>query len=273
MNYQDAIKYAPEIRLHHDEEYFPMDPMDFIRASRFRHHRGWGRDDGYNKVRRSWLRNNSKSTAYYNIPLSVITQYRVHDGNKNRRPRDKNSGNSWNVFLQPDEKPVGESNPNNRVPVFYYIKKWYKSPPFRHYWAISYWYFFGYNDGWGGFNHQGDWEHITILFELDKRLSGVYMAAHGQPKFYRKEQVNWNGTHPIVYCAKGSHATYNRVGSFHTVFRVDQTSNNGCHWRTWLNCDPLHLQPWRHFAGAWGEVGEQADTTGPLGPWQKRRKV
>ena len=35
----------------------------------------------------------------------------------------------------------------------------------------------------------------------------------------------------------------------------------------------LEAQPWKNFAGAWGEVGELSHTTGPLGPWHKRHKV
>jgi hypothetical protein len=33
---------------------------------------------------------------------------------------------------------------------------------------------------------------------------------------------------------------------------------------------PLASQPWKDYAGAWGEVGNIATTTGPLGPWHKR---
>ena len=44
-----VAKWAPLLRLHPEELYFPMDPTDFIHASRFRHHIGRGRDEGYNK--------------------------------------------------------------------------------------------------------------------------------------------------------------------------------------------------------------------------------
>lgn len=80
-----------------------------------------------------------------------------------------------------------------------------------------------------------------------------------------------------VYCAKGSHAFYNKPGkysSFHLLgvtLSHDYTDNMGYDWVA-TNCvvsltDPS--QVWKYFAGAWGEVGLRKDTTGPLGPWQK----
>ena len=97
------------------------------------------------------------------------------------------------------------------------------------------------------------------------------MAAHGKPTYYPMDEIKFNHGHPIVYSAKGSHASYNRVGNFHTI-GVDKTRDGGYKWKTWKHCLPLKDQPWRQFAGAWGEVGTARSTTGPLGPWQKRRR-
>lgn len=273
MNHQDAIKYAPEIRLHSDERYFPMHPIDFIRLSRFRHHKGWGSDEGYNKIRKKWYKNNSKASSYYDIPLEVINRFSSHSNGKNRRPRDENNGSSWNVFLQPNGRPRGDRTPNRQVAVYYYIRRRRRMIPFEIYWAITYWFFFGYNDGFLSQNHQGDWEHISLTFDLEKRLKHVYMAAHGSPTRYDKSSVRFIDEHPIVYSAKGSHASYPRPGIYH--FGTDHTEDGGYRWQTWLNCQPLKNQPWRNFAGAWGEVGEFSSTTGPLGPWilPKRRRL
>lgn len=41
--------FAPKIKLHPDEKYFPMNPTIFVSLSRFRHHISLGRDYGYNK--------------------------------------------------------------------------------------------------------------------------------------------------------------------------------------------------------------------------------
>lgn len=278
ITFQDIAKYAPEIRMHPGEKYFPMHPAQFIRESRLRHDKGGWFDEGYNKVKRKWERTNSRSSSYYNIPMAVLNRYKLHSNGKNRRPLDKNRGSSWNVFLQPKGKPAGTRRPTHNVPVYYFVKQ--NSREYK----ISYWYFFGYNDGWGKFNHQGDWEHITVV--LDKRtkaFKGIYMAGHGKVRYYRKSQIafarthpRYPGTHPIVYSAKGTHATYEKVGSFH-IFGTDKTGNGGVKWQTWKNCKPLKNQSWKHFAGAWGEVGtynkiQESHSTGPLGPWQKRWK-
>ena len=40
--------FAPILRFHPSEMYHPMRPMDFIGSSRFRHHIGFGSDQGFN---------------------------------------------------------------------------------------------------------------------------------------------------------------------------------------------------------------------------------
>ena len=271
---QDLItKHAPEVRIHPDEEYFPMDPMDFIKVARFRHHLASKKDRGWNKHSKKWLQTNSHHTNYYDIPLDTVTKYKLHQNGKNRRPRDKNRGKQYNVFLQSRDKLKGSKSPSNSIPIFFYLKK-RKSVYFKtSVWHLSYWFFYGYNDGWGKRgNHQGDWEHITLVFNRNKKLHGIYMAAHGKPKYYKKSDLKFNHSHPITYAAKGSHASYPKVGTFGPI-GVDKTKDGGVKWKTWHYCLPLKDQPWRQFAGAWGEVGTASSSTGPLGPWQKRRRL
>lgn len=121
-----------------------------------------------------------------------------------------------------------------------------------------------------GQNHQGDWEHVTVKVSRG-RLVGVWFSSHGKPDFRTREEMEWKRGRFIVYCAKGSHASYHQEGWFH--YRTDHTQNGGPDFE--LNSveslNNLSSQPWRHFAGAWGEVGQVKDTTGPLGPWYKRR--
>ncbi len=53
-------RLAPEVRLHPRERYFPTNPIAFVRASRFRHHRDpWeekGEHDGHDddETERPW---------------------------------------------------------------------------------------------------------------------------------------------------------------------------------------------------------------------------
>ncbi|HEX8705869.1 MAG TPA: hypothetical protein VF815_43945, partial [Myxococcaceae bacterium] len=38
---------------------------------------------------------------------------------------------------------------------------------------VQYWYFFPYNDGPSGFNHESDWEHINVRLAADYSVAGV----------------------------------------------------------------------------------------------------
>jgi hypothetical protein len=280
-------KFAPIVKLHPEEKYHPMDPMEFIRKSRFRHHRSGAKDQGYNKKTRKWVTTNSRADSYYDVPVSYVDGFDVWRNDENRRPRDSNNGNDWNVFLQPKGKPRGRRDPNGAVPVFYairYVDTAKLSKKIRakfgikieRYHKVQYWWFNGYNDGpvTGGLDaHQGDWEHITLKL-VNERPKRLYYAAHGQPAVLKPSQVKWSGAHPVVYCAVGSHASYHRVGRFKLVVHSikDETKDGGRVWSTEDYLLNVRSQPWRNFAGAWGEVGEFAHSTGPLGPWYKRRK-
>jgi hypothetical protein len=60
--------------------------------------------------------------------------------------------------------------------------------------------------------HAGDFEHITI--KMNSSLQPVKLTyAHHDGKFeYLPSEVSWDGTHPISYISKGSHANYKQAG-------------------------------------------------------------
>ncbi|MGB5637440.1 MAG: hypothetical protein WBM44_17075 [Waterburya sp.] len=256
--------FAPKVLLHPDDKYFPMDPIEFISISRFRHHIGFGKDFGYNKALKEWIKTNEKSPEYYDIPLEIINSYGLNSNGDNRRPRDKNRGRKWNVFLEADGFPEGDRAPDNIVPVFLDESNQDDGSIFH-----QYWFFFGYNPSQVviDISHQGDWEDFTAVTKND-RLIGAYLSAHGDRPYYPRNKLEMDGERVKVYCAKGSHALYPRAGSFGAL-RTDKTASGGYSWDTSLNVQSLSSQPWRDYAGAWGEVGELSATTGPLGPWYK----
>ena len=256
--------FAPKILLHPEEEYFPMNPLLFVSLSRFRHHISLGRDRGYNKVTQKWVRTDEKSPEYYDIPLDVLKDFGLNEDLTNRRPNDRNRGNRDNVFLQPDGKPQGNSNPTGNVPCFYSQIDSNSGYVFH-----QYWFFFGYNPSLVilDLSHQGDWEDYTAVTK-DGELIGGILNAHGKRTYYKKEQLEFDRGRVQVYCAWGTHALYPTSGSF-GKFRTDRTKPGGYVWDTSKNIEILFDQPWRDYAGAWGEVGELAATTGPLGPYYK----
>ncbi len=163
---------------------------------------------------------------------------------------------------------------------------------------ISYWFFYPYNDAPGGgplFNHQGDWENITLLFQQDApgsllwTLDAVSYSAHGSPKAVGATcsiappggtllscpvpRTKWQGSTRLVgFVADGDHATYPTSGRHRlrpTLGLVsDHTSSiaSGFSWPTWESLLPLESQGWAGFCGAWGLVGAISDGTGPDGP-------
>ncbi|HEX6754303.1 MAG TPA: hypothetical protein VF093_12055 [Solirubrobacterales bacterium] len=166
---------------------------------------------------------------------------------------------------------------------------------------ISYWFFYPFNDAPRAkflFNHQGDWENISLLFLRGSdslwTLEEVSYSAHGAPKPIAATcpaappdgdrltcpvpRTTWAGQSRLVgFVADGSHATYSSSGPhpIHSAhgLATDRTSSisSGYSWPTWKNLLPLEAQGWAGFCGAWGNVGKSylpfpADRTGPLGP-------
>ena len=284
VNQALAEKMAPILMLHPKEKSFPMNPRHFIAKSRFRMHLKLKRDKGYNKKTGKWHTTNSKNREkYINIPVNIINQYGVDAKGRNRRPRDKNNGSSQKVFLQPMGSLRGDNRPTGRVPAYYYIRREGARSGNRPRTLITYWYFFGDNPT-PALAHQGDWEHATLSVRKDNTLEGIWFSRHGiRPKFVWRKDLEFLRGRALVYISKASHGNWPKAGTFRfekapnliskalkAAGFADVTSRNGVRWDISKRLEPLYTQPWRDYAGAWGEVGELPETTGPLGPWHKR---
>ena len=82
--------------------------------------------------------------------------------------------------------------------------------------ALQYWFFWYFNQ----FNdlHEGDWEGMQLTFEADTPRGGaggeepseiiLFQHAGGERANWDDSKVQKEGTHPIVYPAAGSHATF-----------------------------------------------------------------
>jgi hypothetical protein len=152
--------------------------------------------------------------------------------------------------------------------------------------ALQYWFFWYFNQ----FNdlHEGDWEGMQITFEADTPAAAlheepgeiiVFQHAGGERASWTDGKVQKEGTHPIVYPAAGSHATF-----YDSAVYVE----NGQHG-SGLGCDntteplrELTLRPilmpekvvtkgafaWTDYYGRWGEK-EKGFNNGPTGPQTK----
>ena len=146
---------------------------------------------------------------------------------------------------------------------------------------IQYWLFYPFNGLMGtppfSAEHEGDWEHVTVRVADDGQPLKVYYSAHdGEGSWYRLGQGSpvtlVGGSHPVVYSAYHSHASYPTAG---LIVRHgspidlpdDRTANGGPEVDISQRLRLIALgdavvreQEWVHFSGTWGRASS------PYGP-------
>lgn len=158
--------------------------------------------------------------------------------------------------------------------------------PGRSGFALQYWFFWYFNQ----FNdlHEGDWEGMQLTFEADTPAEALaeepseiilFQHAGGERASWSDGKVQKEGTHPVVYPAAGSHATF-----YDSAVYVENGQNG-----SGVGCDntsepvrELRLRPvllpeaapargrfeWLSYEGRWGER-EKGFNNGPTGPATK----
>jgi hypothetical protein len=152
--------------------------------------------------------------------------------------------------------------------------------------ALQYWFFWYFNQ----FNdlHEGDWEGMQLTFASNTASAAlaeepseiiVFQHAGGERAGWKDPKVQKEGTHPVVYPAAGSHATFYDSAVY--VQNGQNGSGVGCDNTT----EPLReLRPrpillpetappsgrfeWLTYDGRWGER-EAGFNNGPTGPQTK----
>jgi hypothetical protein len=154
--------------------------------------------------------------------------------------------------------------------------------------AVQYWFFWYFNQ----FNdlHEGDWEGMQVVFEssdpqraLEEGPSeiGLFQHGGGEKAGWSDGKVEKEGTHPVVYPAAGSHATFYEAAVY--VENGRKGSGVGCDDTSAplreLTVHPIqvptHPSPnsrfaWLTYEGRWGEW-EKSFNNGPTGPATKDR--
>ncbi len=128
-------------------------------------------------------------------------------------------------------------------------------------------------------SHEADWEHIAVHLKKTNEpgnfngytIEQVHYAAHGSKphgKLVRAQDLKTvNSTHPIVWVAQWGHASHERNIGF-DINTLDNTSDDGARWRCWetplINVGdqlaPTPGQEWIIFGGRWGSTKEVTDT-------------
>jgi len=144
---------------------------------------------------------------------------------------------------------------------------------------VQYWFFYAYNPGTLN-QHQGDWEMIQIVMDLNETpLYAVYSQHHCGQLADWKDVEKFDQTHPRVYVALGSHASYFRSYQGRLGTESDVVENA-------ITIKPEELemiilreigasnqsssQDWLLFGGRWGNWNRTIDayfgSAGPSGP-------
>jgi len=201
-------------------------------------------------------------------------------------------GTDWNesehFFLQPPDDAVhnGSSNAADWKVYGHVYKNIYGGV------NVQYWFFFPYNDAQAGFNHESDWEHINVRLNPDYSVAGVHFAHHKNVTFYAKASVQWfNSTHPVVWTADGSHASYASESVCDSTIEEAGWGASSCEtnanyrWFTWAGgkgtepglqgggvinvgekTRPLNGQNFIKYNSRWGEIGSTSATSGVRTP-------
>jgi|GEM_PF-2639339 len=133
---------------------------------------------------------------------------------------------------------------------------------------IQYWFFYPYDDAFSGFNHESDWERVTVTVNDQGKMISLYLTEHSNGTqfipddtgtcnggFVSKYTMKQNGSsarvclafstegggkHPIVYSADGTHAVYPSGCATQCSWTGyagstdDYTTAAGPAWKGWL---------------------------------------
>lgn len=181
-------------------------------------------------------------------------------------------------FLHPESDAVHDGMPDSSGWRMYAHVK--KSVVVAGGFDVQFWFFYAYDFAKWGLNHEGDWEHVTVSTDADGNFVSAWLAQHTYGTRHSRSDLVWNGTHPIVYSAIGTHASYPRAGDWPTHYPTmkDHTADGGPVWKGWENvvdvgekAHPKNGQSFIRYGGRWGGEGLfggriQTGTTAPMTP-------
>ena len=136
---------------------------------------------------------------------------------------------------------------------------------------LQYWLFYFYNDYnlAGGIGlHEGDWEMVQLRMDGDEPDLAVY-AQHAHAESRRWEEVEKvDGVRPVVYVARGSHASYFTRGLHFTEVWFDVADGRRVTPRLRLELLGEDSPGWALWRGRWGDTQKRVqkiDTPSPEG--------
>ena len=132
---------------------------------------------------------------------------------------------------------------------------------------LQYWFFYYFNDfplPTDAGHHEGDWEMVQVFVDVNVKPQVAVYAHHGQHTYCRWDRMTTTQSRPVVYVARGSHASYFRSGE-HGQDRY----NSGTRTRPLKLIRVAQNRPqWLNWPGFWG-ASIDGQFRSPRGPRQQ----
>lgn len=277
-----VYRYAPEVRLHKKERFFPMDPGEFFRSSALWWHHS-GCPDHRIATRRQLTASKLKAGKWSHkassangcahrgrsYPANELTAP-AKDGEPEKSPPGR-EGFYLNVedSLWRGEVPRSNRSYRNAPPVYYDYE------PNRY---IVYWLFYGFS-GRRGDKHEGDWERVVArLDDRDTIAESAYYQHFCDPlkansSYGVRRHPGGFDEHLVAWSALSGHPHFPE----HVGVDVlpcpgdagvyDRTSKTGPVWKTWkAPLKNIRQQSWYGLGVGWGARIGGVTGWGPLGP-------
>jgi hypothetical protein len=310
-----ALRFAPLVHLHSRERYFPIGAAEFIDWSTVSWAEGKCLDETIaiggprlvagldpDDVEATEPEKLGKSPAYAVTPSTADCRkgWRTFSADQHTRPFDRGRPPGklpyHGFYLDlATRRHVGRPQVRHGagqaelVGVPSYVE-WRRAGDRQ---RITYWFLYGAtmppDDDDYVASHEGGWERVSVLLRRAQgRWKPLAMRLHARDRWRdvrwaRVERVDAagrrapTGTHPVVYSARGSHASYATAGrrayevpgedGGPVTFTDEAAACVSCpRWRTWQDVLSLRAQPWYGYGGGWGHAYEGDRTSGPLGP-------
>jgi hypothetical protein len=144
---------------------------------------------------------------------------------------------------------------------------------------IEYWFFYPFNENVAMFDHESDWEHVRVTADpkTETAVEVKFSQHHGGETLPANDpKLTWDGTHPVVYAAKGTHANFPIEGTFpiegvplDLAKDTTKAAAPGDVWKTETSlvevgtrAAPKNGQVFVKYWGRWGELGDLPETNG-----------
>lgn len=268
-----ARRFAPILRLTKGEQYLPGSVAWYLPRVHMRFDHSGCPDHEIIALGKANVGNLSQQKHQNAAPVGLPPC--GHDG-----PSLLSSASHLEFFLQPPDDAVHDGAPQVDWRAYAHVKpSGAGGGGVEGGYDVQYWFFYPFNSTTANFDHEGDWEHVTVVADAAGGLVRARYAAHSGGTTHAASALELDDatSRPVGYVALGSHATYNKPGEYPTevpgfIF-TDRADGQGPTFDTAVGLvnvgergAPLNGQTWIEYGGRWGEIGQLSDTSGPPTP-------